>query len=152
MGNDAQLLKKDEPVIVLDGHESVVSTAKYKNKNISIESIVTLAEKGLSHPQIAKILGCSGHNITQRMKAFNYTPQQLKDFKNNRADLLALTQSRIVHNITDDDFKKAGLLQKMTAFGIAFDKERLERGESTSNISVFEHIVAKSHTKPPKYQ
>ena len=118
---------------------------------IPIEQIINLAEKGNTFADIGKILGCSKQAISERLKKFNYTPARLKAWKKSKADVLALLQSNIVQSIDEDAIKKANLQQKMWAFGVAFDKERLERGQSTANISMFEHIVAGTHKEPATY-
>lgn len=120
-------------------------------KNIHIESIIELAEKNLSYSEIGKILGCSKEAICQRLKRHGYTPTRLKEFKKGRADTFALMQNRIVQSINEADIKKASLLQRVTALAVLYDKERLETGQSTSNISIFEHIVEESHRNPPRY-
>ena len=42
------------------------------------------------------------------------------------------------------DIEKASLRDKVIAAGVLFDKERLERGQSTSNQSMFFHVVAEA--------
>ena len=42
----------------------------------------------------------------------------------------------MLNSLSEDDVKSASLLQRMTALGILYDKERLERGQSSVNISV----------------
>ena len=56
--------------------------------------------------------------------------------------MFAATQSRILNNLTDDDIKKGSMLQKATAVGILYDKERLERGQSTENVATFHADIA----------
>ena len=128
-----------------------VTTHGGGRKGINIQDIVALAEKGLSHTQIGKILNCDHSNITRRLQAIGHAGRTLLDFKTARGDVLAGLQNRIVQHLTNAKLQKSSAYQLTGMLGILYDKERLERGESTSNISVFEHIVAKSHTKPPKY-
>jgi hypothetical protein len=45
-------------------------------------------------------------------------------------------QERILKSITDEAIKKTPAIQLVTAASILYDKERLERGESTSKVSV----------------
>lgn len=113
---------------------------QYRNtkgmKHIPIEKILELKKKDLTHEQIAELLGCARVNITQRLRPYNELLQNLDRFKNHRADIFALKQSQLLNAVTERDVKSASLLQKTTAFGILYDKERLERGQSTENISV----------------
>ena len=106
------------------------------NKNIPIYDIIDCIEnKGLNQSQTAKLLDCHKSNVSARLKAIGYQPQYLEKYKNNRADILATYQQIILNSIDASDLKKAGLSQKIVASGILFDKERLERGQSTENIA-----------------
>ncbi len=104
-------------------------------KYIPIESIIELRKKSLSTRQIAKILGCDHSNIVRRLNAYKAELQGIEPFKRNRADIFALVQAKIINNITDNDIAKASLLQKATSVAVLYDKERLERGQSTENIA-----------------
>lgn len=104
-----------------------------RQKNIPIETLIDLAEtKKLSHSQIGKIIGCSAPNVTQRLQRAGITT--LGNYKSNRADVIALVGKQILSSISDEDIKKASLNQKVVSYGILYDKERLERGQSTENV------------------
>lgn len=105
-------------------------------KGIPIESILELRDKNLTQEQIAKILGCTKQTVNQRLKAYNPIFNQIESFKKHRGDALSYTQARILNSLTPADIKNASLLQRTTAFGILYDKERLERGQSTENLSI----------------
>ena len=106
------------------------------NKNIPIEILMDYAAQGLSQPKIAKLVGCSVVNVYNRFKAVNYDPPALKSFKRNRADILSHKQQQILDALSVDEIKKMQPRDKVVSFGILFDKERLERGQSTSNHAV----------------
>jgi hypothetical protein len=59
----------------------------------------------------------------------------LPDFKTARADVLAVHQMRLLEGLTDDSLKEVSPYQKVGMFGILYDKERLERGQSTANVA-----------------
>ena len=59
----------------------------------------------------------------------------LKEFKIKRSDLLADLQNQILKQITADKLEKASVQQLITAFAIAYDKERLEQNKSTENVA-----------------
>ena len=48
---------------------------------------------------------------------------------------------KLILSITPEDIDKASMLQKVTASGIAFDKMRLLRGESTANLGLHARIL-----------
>lgn len=124
--------------------EQPSSSSSRANKNIPITSILDCIEtKGLTQAETAKYLNCHPSNISKRLKEMNYQPGYLKAYKNSRADIFAYCQSELLNSITADDIKKASFSQKMMGFGILYDKERLERGHSTANIST-QAIVSQS--------
>lgn len=72
-------------------------------------------------------------------------PQALEEFKKNRADILAEKQREIVAAMTTDKIEKASLGTLALAKCQLYDKERLERGLSTGNLSVFGHIIGEAN-------
>jgi hypothetical protein len=80
--------------------------------------------------------GRSKQAVHQRLQPYKDAIENLPAFKENRADIFAIHQQRLLNSLTDDDIKKMPPGSRMTSFGILYDKERLERGESTSNVSV----------------
>ena len=89
----------------------------------------------LSYAEIARMQDVSPQAIHQKIK--DLIPQEeLKDFKEHRADILSGMQLKIISSIDNETLNKAPLASRATAFGIFYDKERLERGLSTSNVSM----------------
>jgi len=121
---------------------SVTNITNQAPKNIPIAWILSLKKQGLSHAKIGKELGCSSVNITKRLQVHKRKQQELTEYRENRADIIASVGKRVLDSITDKEIKKAPFGTKATVYGILFDKERLERGESTENIAHI-HKVAK---------
>ena len=112
------------------------STSSTVPKGIPLYEIIDcIVNKNLSQTDTAILLGCDKSNISKRLKDSGYQPTYLTNYKNQRADILASYQQIILNSITSEDLQKAGLSQKMMAYGVLYDKERLERGESTHNIA-----------------
>ena len=88
----------------------------------------------LSYNRIAKIQGVTAQAVHQRLKQFLPT-QETEIYKNNRADILATAQLKILTQIDQPKLKKAGLRDLVVSAGILYDKERLERGLSSQNVS-----------------
>lgn len=116
--------------------QPVIRINNTSNKFIPIESMIEYADKGLSYPEVATLVGCTPENVCQRFKAIGYTPERLKAFKKSRADILAHLQSTIINSISDAEIEKAPLGTKTLAFCQLYDKERLERGQSTEIVDV----------------
>ena len=126
-------------------------------KRIPIEAILELKLKGNSDKDIATLLHCSQQNVSTSIKTRIETSQQnvsarlreyrdevetLENFKKNRADILAVVQKKLLNSLSDADIKKATAYQRIGMFGILYDKERLERGESTENIHVLTQAIS----------
>jgi hypothetical protein len=106
------------------------------HKNISLDQIISLREKGLSTGQIGKILGCSKTTVIYHLRYNGYDKDIVKTFKNNRSDLFAWMQERFVSSISDEDIKKTPVGSRVLAVAQLYDKERLETGQSSSNLAV----------------
>ena len=112
-------------------------------KYTDIEKVRDLISvKGLSYTQAGKILNIDRSAVC-RLCQRNGIPRkdELKNFKKNKADILSSKQAQVLNCINNETLKKASAYQLAGMFGILYDKERLERGESTQNVSVA-HIEA----------
>lgn len=114
----------------------VTPNSQYITKGISIEKILELKRKDLNNKQVADILGCDRSNVSRRLKEYKPTLERINLHKKHRADRLTSIQADILDSITPDNIKDCTLPQKTVAYGILVDKERLFRGESTTNLSI----------------
>ena len=103
---------------------------------IPISRIIQLRKRGNSYSEIGKILGCTKQNVELRLRPFKGEIEALESFKEQRADVLAVYQQKLLNSLTDSDIKRMPPGTRLTGFGILYDKERLERGQSTDNIAV----------------
>ena len=117
-----------------------VVTTGWGNKGIPLEDILELRRKDLTMEQISAILKCSVANVSKRLKGFAPVRVKIDRYKRHRADLLTLTQATIHDSISPEVIAEAPLLQRTTALGIMYDKERMERGLSTSNVDIHTDI------------
>ena len=102
---------------------------------IPISKIIELRKRGLTYKEIGNILGCTRQNIELRLRPFKAEIEALPSFKEQKADVLAVFQQKILNSLTPGDIKSMPVGSRLTGFGILYDKERLERGQSTENIS-----------------
>lgn len=126
------MAKSDKPI------EDVGGDIDRPQKDIPIETIISLRNKGLSLDQIAKITGCCKQNVHQRLESvgFGYSRERIGNFKESRADIFAFIQSKLLNSLDDAEIKKLNPYQRIIGTGILYDKERLERGQSTEIIDV----------------
>jgi hypothetical protein len=120
---------------------SLPDTSDRCNKGIDIRYLKDLRSKGLSYSQIGKVAGCSKTNVLMRLEGFENEHQDIKAFKEGEADILTGLRLKIVKSISDADLKKASLQVKTMAYGILYDKYRLETSQSTDNVSVIVQAI-----------
>lgn len=111
-------------------------TRKHRAKGIAWDEVFLLKRKGLSNAQVGKLLGCSAQNIDYLIKKYGDSLETVETYKKNRADLLAAKQSRLLEALTDEKIEKMAGRDLVVSLGILQDKERLQRDQSTMNLSV----------------
>ncbi len=118
-------------------------------KDIDVNELIDLRIRKLSFARIGKIVGCSSANVQERLKPYKYMLEGVKAYKDNKADILAIHQQRIMSHLTEDKLKKAGPRDLVTCFGILYDKEQQERGggDNKNQISIILSLACKSHEK-----
>lgn len=106
--------------------------------SVPIDEIFKLrAINGLPVRKIAKLVGMPKSTVHDYITRHNIPSQKaLEAFKATRPDRFATIQRDIAESIGQDDYKKASLVQKTTAIATLYDKERLERGQSTKNVAM----------------
>ena len=103
---------------------------------IPIQDLIYYRERGLSYSEIAKLANCSKQNVHERLQNIKYSPSSNDNFRKHRGDVLSFIQSRLLNTLDDSALQEMSPYQRIIAMGILFDKERLERGESSSNVSI----------------
>lgn len=100
-----------------------------------IERIEDLTVAGFSAHRIAGELARS-HNTIQKH-------QEAPDVQQRIAKKLDILAEKAIDSITEEDYRKASLVQKTTAAAIAIDKRQLLLGLATSiNVTVLLDAVA----------
>lgn len=107
----------------------------YTPKNIPIEKIIKYRKQGLSINEIGDLVGISKQAVYQRLQPYLHELDTLEDYKTHRADIIALKGKEILKHLDSNRLEKASAYQLAGMYGILYDKERLERGESTQNVA-----------------
>lgn len=110
-------------------------------RSINPVEVLELREKGLSFAQIGKILGCTKQAAHKAFQHVKTDFRGVEKFKDIRADIFALFQKKLLYSLTAGEIKSMAPASRITAAAILYDKERLERDKSTSNIS-YQAIVS----------
>lgn len=136
------------------------ATLKRKTKLNKTEryrtQILAGLEAGQSQRQVAAKLGISASSICTWLDTVDQEKHQLTRFRSTRADALSQiqgkalsVQAKILDQLNDDGLlatltpqQKGNLLHALVVTnGNAFDKERLETGQSTQNISTISKML-----------
>lgn len=115
---------------------------KKRKAIIPIEAITQLADKGLTHAEIAAILKCDRSNITYRLNSIGYESiNHVNDYQKYREKILAKKQLELVNALTPTKIETMSGRDLVWSAAVLFDKERLETGKSTSNVSSITTIL-----------
>jgi hypothetical protein len=127
-------------------------------RRVDAKKLTTLVEKGVKVVDAAKACECSERQAYRILDQFGIESRALEDYKSNRADAFAGIQkkalsvaSKVLESMDSREqiealqpHQKTGLLTTtITAVGILNDKERLERGQSTSNVQSLLLVASK---------
>lgn len=104
-------------------------------KDIPIEAILDYRAKGLSHRDIARLLGCTRVNITNRLRSLVEYVDTIDTFKRHKGDILAVKQSILLDKITPEAVKECSVRDAVVSFGILYDKQALHEGRATSIVN-----------------
>lgn len=117
--------------------------SKYGSKNIPIETLIDLRKKNLSYPEIASILKIHPKSVQVRLTPLMKDLELTDTFHKHRADILRYKQRLLLNGITAAKIEKANIQQLTWAFGVLFDKERLEMGQLTQIVGYVDLIKSK---------
>jgi len=107
--------------------------AKYKSK-VNVDQALRLRlEKGLTYKEIATLQDVTPAAIYKQI-AHLLPDEETQIYKSKRGDILAKLQKELLKSISPDDLKGMPVGQRLMGYGILFDKERLERNQSTQIV------------------
>lgn len=111
---------------------------KRANAKIDLNKAIDLRIKGLTYQEIADHFGSCRQSVQERLAPYVDTVEgiDIGSFKDRRADILAAKQQVVLSALNPDKIKEASARDQVIIFGTLYDKERLERGQSTSNAAV----------------
>lgn len=125
-------------------------------KNLDPKPILAELAVGMSPTEVAKKHGVYPSSIHRLRNRYGGLKETVAEFVKNRADILAENQelglqiskmvlksmaSEEAINALDPRQKIALLTAANTGVGILYDKERLERGQSTANVQSLLHVA-----------
>lgn len=115
---------------------------KKERKTTTKRKVKAMVIAGMSERDIAKTLNkpkTTVHELIQKC----ITKDELAEFKNAEANILAQKRAEILNSIDHEDIKQASLMQRSASYGILFDKQALLEGRATSIMDVdIRHLIA----------
>lgn len=117
-------------------------------KNTPITKLLDQVKRcpAITTRELGKLNDVSHAAVVRLFQRHNIDRQRTDDYKGNRADFLAGLQEKVLASITENDLEKASLRDKVISMGVLFDKERLERGQSTVNLASIYSQALESRT------
>jgi transposase len=108
------------------------------DKKVVVKSLV---DAGMSYQKVSEIVGVAKGSITNIVREFEASRELVAYYEKNRSDLLAHDQIVYRSYITPDKLEKASARDLEIMRGVCYDKERLERGKSTENVSAIVEMI-----------
>lgn len=130
-----------------------------KSRKLDRQKVLDMHARGFSAPEIAHQQGVNHSTVWRFLERMKPELGAVEVFKKGRADVLARiqvksldAQERIIDTMNDvfvaalTPSQKSGMLIALNAqHGTLFDKERLERGQSTSNAAIITAMLDNAH-------
>lgn len=101
--------------------------------------ILTLKARGYPNAVVAREAGVEASSVTRLLAQYSGLMQELENverFRDGKADLLDAAQLRVLKSLVDaSKLDKASLNQVAYAMDVLYKSNRLERNQSTANVS-----------------
>lgn len=116
-----------------------------KHTKVDVQKALNLrVNNKLSYREIAALQGNHPTSVHKALQRF-LPDDKSRDFQTNKADILNKVQMMIVEQVDSKRLKGASLNNLAYAFQNFHNSERLDRGESTSNVDI-RSITARADT------
>jgi hypothetical protein len=86
----------------------------------------------LSTRKLGKLIDVNYSTVSKALARYGVDYGLVESYQAHRADIMDGLCHRIISSVSDTDINRATLLQKLSAYGIVYDKMRIERGLSDS--------------------
>jgi transposase len=121
-----------------------------KGESIALrKQIIILGKntKNLPMREIADQVGVSINTVSDVLAKYGINKLDLDTFVDSRNAIVKSKQQVALDALTPEKASKASFKDLAIAYGVLLDKDRLESGESTSNVASWSMIVQKAHSK-----
>jgi predicted transcriptional regulator len=124
------------------------SPQNLRPRSARANKIIELKETNpaLTVREIATLTNCDHSNVVRVLQRYGIVAQEVNEFKDHRAEVLAGLQHRLIQSITSEDIKKAPLGTRVLAAAQLYDKERIERGLSNGDQPIM--VIIRDKPQP----
>ncbi len=113
-------------------------------KKASLETVVSMRQRGLSLSEIGKVVGVSKQAVSQMLKRSGIDIEAVETFKKGKPLILHAKQKMLLDQITPAEVKKMSGRDLAVSFGILFDKTQLLEGRATANVASLMRVLTAS--------
>jgi hypothetical protein len=132
--------------------ELVQSEEKKKVINrIDVQKALKLRLQGNTFEEIGAVLGVSKQAVEQRLDGFKEFFRgitgigDINAYAEERKQILSAAEQTLLRSVLDEQaIQKAPLASRVMAFGVLYDKRRLEEGKSTENLGILGKLIISS--------
>ena len=121
-----------------DGEKVLSRNKQELGRTVRVPALSVLLshlQAGLTPADIARIYGCASVSVYKAIQRYGIDITALRTFKARRADTLAHLQM-LVTSAMPGKVESTSLRDLATTFNILHNAERLEKGQSTANLSL----------------
>lgn len=133
-----QAESKSKDLTLTNDQQAVLTELSKRQEKIQLAKAIELRLKKLTYTDIAKQFDCSKQAVQQLLARHLPYLDVVDEIRKTRADILTAKGIELLLSLTVEDIKKMPPGSRAMAFGLFFDKERLERDQSTENVSIHE--------------
>jgi transposase len=120
---------------------------KAVSKRIDVAKALKLRVQGNTYEEIAAVFGVTKSAVHQALNKLEHLLDGVQQgevtaYSEERRNILSIAEARMLRSMLDEDaIQKAPLASRTMAFGVLYDKRRLEEGKSTENVSVLGKLI-----------
>jgi len=98
---------------------------------------------GAGFTEIAKVFNCAKQSVHALIRKVlpGSDGIDVRLFKRIETDALKMLGARLLYSISDEEIKKMPVIQRITGYGIMFDKIQLKEGKATQNIGISHSVT-----------
>lgn len=141
------------PALTMPPTPNAYKHPRQSQSKLDVAKALKLRVQGNTCEEIGKIFGVTRQAVAQALTKFEPFVAGLESgtltaYSEERANLFNAAELGLTASLLDPEaIQKASLRDRAVSFGIIYDKGRLERGQSTSNLSVLGKLILAAESR-----